>query len=173
MTDAVVDTRKHLWCEGRWSEEAEQEVSRLRRDGLSAGQIAKKIGKSRSSVLAKLKRLNVAAPSTPSPEPPLPVGRPQGAKTVNYSKPRTAPFNGGYKPAARLSTPPPAPEPAIAPVVAARGVFLMALRYWSDCAFPVGGQGADTVYCGCRTDGLMYCDAHANRMWVPRRPKNN
>jgi hypothetical protein len=66
----------------------------------------------------------------------------------------------------------PAPRPEAQPQP--RIVLLTGLeRVWTErafaqCAFPVAGEGADTLSCCAPTGGKVYCPAHRKIMYQPR-----
>jgi hypothetical protein len=126
-------------------------------DGLSSGEIGRKLGVSRCAVASKRRTLGLPprtglaqieaehangrrnAPRKLSP------GRPKGAALAE----RLGPLSG--------STPRP-----------------WVLRMIGECCFPVAGSGADLLSCCLPTFGGIYCLGHrailAGRPWPPREP---
>lgn len=43
-------------------------------------------------------------------------------------------------------------------------------RAFGECAYPIGGEGAETISCCARTFGQTYCTGHYEVMFQPRKP---
>lgn len=140
-----------------------ERACKLYLDGYSAAQVAHQLGNglSRCAVIGRLRRLGCERPkalSEPSIRTPYPQNRRPyrrgGAKkiepirqpkVVTMTPPVTVPLN---------------PRPWIT-----RGA--------AECAFPVGGEGADTLSCCNPTGdiGTTYCRHHQRIMWAPSQPR--
>jgi GcrA cell cycle regulator len=149
-----------------WTDERVEELKKLWAEGLSASQIAKKIGGvTRNAVIGKVHRLGLsgrAAPSRPS------------------SRPARAP-----KPRVAASTPVkskvPAPRKAVEPTVTApdpeplpNGEFATVLTLKdSMCKWPLGDPASgDFRFCGHRTKaGDAYCEAHSQIAYQPQQKR--
>lgn len=142
-----------------WNADAIEKLKRLWRDGLSCRAIGKDMGVTRNAIIGKVGRL----------------GLPKRSKAVNqanqisgrrvFKRPHIA------KPPSRARVPKLDAE-AIARRVAmpTKAVDLGALpgthprpwitRQFGECAWPVSGEGADTLSCCARTGGHVYCAGH-------------
>lgn len=130
-----------------WTEENTAEAPKLSLEGKSATEVAKLIGAvSRNSVIGRLNRVGFQRPTVAS--------TPRLMKRRREPKARAQPRKIG---------PPPAPIPEEIPNA---GVTIFELGHYT-CRWPLGGNGADMKYCGCRTDGI-YCGTHKLRAFLPR-----
>jgi GcrA cell cycle regulator len=154
-------TNKHT-TRDPWTEELTRLVERLWLEGKSANQIGKQIGRSRNSVIGKVHRMGLSS-----------VDRKQPTLAVFRFNPRFGPPKPRAKP---VRSPPAAIKDNVVtlpvkplPRPPEGGVSLLSLQYGVQCAYPVRGLKADTVYCGCQTGGGTYCEAHRRVMY--ERPK--
>lgn len=161
-----------------WSEDRVQRLVDLWTAGVSASQIAVKLGEgiSRSAVLGKVRRLELPARRTvvqsysrPGPKSGWSDGRRQREAQRRGTVQRAI----SPRPArVRIHTP-----PEVAPVEVDRSsdawvplpetapVSLVARKIGSQCAWPVGdGRVPGMVVCGCPVqDGRSYCPTHVAR----------
>jgi GcrA cell cycle regulator len=142
-----------------WTEERVEALRRLWADGLSASDIAAKVGVTRSAVCGKLARLGLtrdkAAPRTAS-RPRRAASRPKPA-APGSTLPR-ARDDTGKLPA--LPLPPTAPEDI--PRVATLDLEPHHCRWV--CGDPLEVGASAPLFCGARKlPSLPYCEAHARR----------
>jgi GcrA cell cycle regulator len=136
-----------------WADEKTAQLRKLLDDDMSAAQIGRALGMSRSAVLGKLNRLGLSRPRTPAK--PKALRTPRRQFSVNYTAQSTP-------------MPPTAPETFIAsaefdaaiPVEQRR--TLMQLND-SICRYPIGDVGsAEFFFCGGDTqDNPPYCRFHS------------
>lgn len=155
-----------------WDDESAALLEKLWADGLSAGQIAPRMSKTRSAILGKVHRLGLAprkvterAPRTRKssslPLRPTRVG--YGARSIVSLRPRSAPaLNIVPRIVKELGIP------------AALRVDLLDLREGM-CRYPIGDPREEAFhFCGCRTeDGTSYCGFHdriTHQVSRPRQP---
>jgi GcrA cell cycle regulator len=140
-------------------------------DGWSAGQIARDMGAtSRSAVIGKVHRLGLKRDGASVPT----VFKPYPKRKAVTARRKQTPAPSFLAPGFTFSGP---VEPT--PPVAASDIQSPNAKVWTErgshqCAFPVGGQGADAVSCCNRTAGKSsYCVGHDKLMRVPGRWKVN
>jgi len=155
-----------------WTEDRVEMLKKLWADGLSASQIAKRLGGvTRNAVIGKVHRLGLSGRATPS--------RPTRRAPVKASAPAAR-----AKPAAQTSKAPVAPRPAapapvkrpapVAPAEAKRlasGDFATVLTLKdSMCKWPLGDPADATFrFCGHKTEpGQTYCEAHKAVAYQPQ-----
>ncbi|WP_342640779.1 GcrA family cell cycle regulator [Rhodoligotrophos ferricapiens] len=157
-----------------WTDERVDLLKRLWTEGLSASQIASKLGEvTRNAVIGKVHRLGLSGRGTPS--------RTQHARP--RTKTRQAPTSGKITQFPTLGATalqvqpeavpeaPPAPQPQpIRQVYSSsnEGVNILQLSD-KTCRWPVGEPGTDSFhFCGCAPkSGLPYCDKHARIAYQP------
>lgn len=147
-----------------WTDDRVEELKKLWAEGLSASQIAKKIGGvTRNAVIGKVHRLGLsgrAAPSRPSSRP------------ARAPKPRVAAPVKAKAPVVRKIM-----EPAIeapAPERLPNGEFATVLTLKdSMCKWPIGDPSSgDFRFCGHRSKaGDAYCEAHAQIAYQPQQKR--
>lgn len=156
-----------------WTEERTNELIRLWTAGKSGTEIKVILGAvSRSAVIGKVHRLKL--PKRPANDRSL--GRINGkaglakqrAEAAKLHRSRDGVNNGAfaYNVARRLAQPKPRVEAA--PIV----LDATHARPWIErgrgqCAYPVGGEGADTVSCCAPSGDHTYCAGHRKVMFVP------
>lgn len=136
-----------------WTDERISELTRMWREGLSASQVARRLGAvSRSAVIGKVHRLGISARETPTGPRPL------GGRPPNLARRR--PTNeAGARPAA-----PRAPRPTrAAPFEVAPTANIQTLSAHG-CRWPIGDpDDASFGFCGrLRAGRGSYCAGHSS-----------
>lgn len=152
-----------------WTDDRVELLKKLWTEGLSASQIAGRLGGvSRNAVIGKVHRLGLAGRATQSRSKPA-RPRPRISAIKRVPKPRLAHHGNPalralYQPDADRYVPPPeeldiAPEDRVA---------LVDLTECS-CRWPVGDpQSPDFGFCNHKkVPGLQYCETHARRAFQP------
>jgi len=155
-TDERVDTLKKLWSEG-----------------LSASQIAGRLGGvTRNAVIGKVHRLGLSGRATTS-RMKTHRPRPRAAAPKRLSKPRfttieTSPLRALYPPDAEPYVP--SVEELVIPLGERRTIQTLTP---SSCRWPIGDpQLPDFHFCnGNKVPGLPYCEFHARRAFQPPQPR--
>lgn len=138
-----------------WPKEQEQQLKALIDQGLAQRECAKLMGLTQGAVAAKAKRMGWRFHSIQlKPKPPTP---PKTAKPRRRGM-SLAPMNGGGDPHREPPTP------------IKRDTVQCSPRHWEsrvfgECAFPVSGNGADTLSC-CNPTSGTYCKAHQAVMFI-------
>jgi len=151
-------TRAHSACshEG-WTDERVALLTKLWGEGLSGSQIAKKLGGlTRSAVIGKVHRLKL--PGRERPAAPARVKRPPMS--------RARQSDAGRAVATTKLRPLQPPAPPV--VVTAEHAKPWTERRFGECAYPIAGEGADTVSC-CAPTEKTYCKAHSAAMFAPSK----
>lgn len=156
-------------AESGWTEERVTLLRTMWEQGQSAGQITEVIGFTRSAVLGKLKRLYKAGKPIRAVSAKTPrQTRPTGGKG-RFVLPRQK-YNGGRH--AHLSAVIENSAAKLTPrhgYTARAGAFeplsgtnprTLTERPFNGCCWPVGGEGADTLFCCAPKAGRSYCAAH-------------
>jgi GcrA cell cycle regulator len=156
-----------------WNDERVELLKKLWSDGLSASQIAGRLGGvTRNAVIGKVHRLGLSGRATTSRmKSHRPRARSQAAKRL--MKPR---FTALGNPALRQlylgdSEPyTPSLEELVIPVKERRSIQTLEER---DCRWPIGDpQQTDFHFCGRKKlIGLPYCEFHARRAFQPPQPR--
>ena len=151
-----------------WTEERVELLTKLWQDGLSASQIAKKLGGiTRNAALGKMSRLGLTSRSAPS----------KPARTV-FRSPR--PKGPPSTPAALRRIPGPIQEQVIALgdpftsryVDEAAGSATMLTLGKHMCKWPIGDPALESfTFCGRRTGTGSYCNDHAQVSYQPTAAK--
>lgn len=149
----------------KWSEDETELLRSLWAGGLSCSQIAIEINRrlrssyTRNAVIGRACRLKLMgreaphAPGKPKAErraPPVRAGSIRVAKNNIYTEPTPRPARADAPPVAAFS-PLPGSEPKP-----------WTERRFAECAWPVGGDGADLLACCLPADG-SWCPGHAAR----------
>lgn len=179
----------------QWTDERLAEASRLWQGGLSASEIAKRLGMgvTRNAVIAKLHRKGLTVRTVPSQAERgrlgliVSTGGRVGATTrggteaVKQARARIAnkappkPRNNGFaainagrrvERLARDAERNKLPEERIRDATFARP---WTERVFGQCAFPISGEGADVVSCCAPTDGKTYCPACEAVVFAPAK----
>jgi GcrA cell cycle regulator len=154
-----------------WTDERVESLKKLWQEGLSASQIASRIGSvTRNAVIGKVHRLGLAGRATTSR---MKSHRPRRAPTVAKQRPLKAPRFGQagnsplrdlYKGDADVYVP--AIEELVIPMNERKYIATLTD---SCCRWPIGDpQNAEFHFCGKKkVNGLPYCDVHARRAFQP------
>jgi GcrA cell cycle regulator len=145
-----------------WTDARIAQLARLWAEGQSASKIAEALGGvSRSAVLGKLLRLNLLGSRACASAPRRYEGPVEGARAGEAAR-----LDAGIARAACLAAGPPSPprspwrEAAFAPLRGAEPRPWLS-REAGECAFPVGGDGAELLSCCVPTRRRSaYCEAH-------------
>lgn len=172
-----------------WTRERVERLKQLWADGLSASQVAARLGGlqhcadgGRSAVIGKVHRLGLASRQTTSPVGGLRhAGKNQPHK---WHKPKPKPKNAGKSFSFQTSpnmvrqiefTPEPLPMPAADDKAR---VSAKAVKD-NQCRWPVGDpkdlamRMDDPFHCGLqKVPGLPYCEGHARRAYMPPQPRD-
>ena len=130
-----------------WTMDVVAELERLHGEGLTAGQIATRLGCSRNAVIGKLHRIGQAGVR--------PAAKPRVIKALSGGRSDARP------PPPRLLKP--RPKPAPPPPHLAEAVVPKLLTELDECGckWPVAGEGADTLFCAAwKAPERAYCDRH-------------
>jgi GcrA cell cycle regulator len=171
----------------QWTDDRVDILKRLWADGLSASQIAGKLGMgvTRNAVIGKVHRLNLAgrvntpraqtprtqrkaspdAPAAPQRGPSKPTMPTAGATALKqFTQPHSAPRHM------------PLPEPKPVRLVDTSRDGRITILHLSDktCKWPIGDpQHDDFCFCGhAPRDGAPYCEYHARIAYQPAHERN-
>lgn len=159
-----------------WTEERVELLKRLWNEGLSASQIAGRLGHgvTRNAVIGKVHRLGLSGRVTPQR-----TARPRTRKTREPSHPGRSgimPTAGAtaLKPSLRAE-PAPRPEPQpvqMIPVPKGERVSILMLSD-KTCRWPLGDPGhEDFSFCGhTPKEGVPYCEYHARLAYQPAQDR--
>jgi GcrA cell cycle regulator len=164
-----------------WNDERVELLKKLWSEGLSASQIAGRLGGvTRNAVIGKVHRLGLSGRATTSrmkshrPRPRA-AATAQAASTQRrmQQKPRFAPTGNPalralYQPEAEPFSP--AAEELVIPLKERRTIQTLTE---CSCRWPIGDpQMADFHFCGKdKVAGLPYCEFHARRAFQPPQPR--
>jgi len=154
-----------------WTEDRVAVLTKLWAEGLSASQIATKLGGvTRNAVIGKVHRLGLSGRAKPSRPSTRRKSKPAArAKSGSVSKTRTA--KTASVPA---FTPPPPPPVEAKPLPNGEYATILTIRQHM-CKWPIGDPTeADFRFCGRRIRaGEPYCDAHCNVAYQPSRRRGS
>jgi GcrA cell cycle regulator len=164
-----------------WNEERVEMLRKLWLDGLSASQIAARLGGgvSRNAVIGKVHRLGLSGRATTSRMKSL---RPKVARTPAHSalpkRPGAAKPNFGTlvvqqarrQPDLAIEPYVPTADELVIPLAERRSIQTLSE---CSCRWPIGDpQLADFHFCGKdKVPGLPYCEFHAGRAFQPPQPR--
>lgn len=167
-----------------WTPEMDAIALRLIADGKSRAEVGKTLGKSRNAVIGRLLRLAQAGAKIPEYKRPRKVAAvmPQRPSTPRVPKAAKA-TRAAEKVAVKANTGAGVYNPGKGEQKAWRPVDMAVFTPLADgehprlvgrppftCAWPVDGEGAETLCCGqVATDG-PYCPAHRRMAYVPTAP---
>jgi GcrA cell cycle regulator len=149
-----------------WTPERCTLLAKLWEQGFSASQVAKQLGGvSRNAVIGKVHREGLtlrgrAQPSPPAPRVPKPPKVPRATVTASGVLRRLA----AGQPKARAMV------PALDPIDAS-SAKPWTERGHGECAYPINGDGADTLSC-CLPTEATYCAGHAAQMYAAQKPSS-
>lgn len=162
-----------------WTDERIDELRKLWAEGLSASQIATRLGGvTRNAVIGKIHRLGLSGRvKTPKPRPAAPR-RPSSARSAApiKSPPRVMAVGSAAVKVVERDAPAPELEPAVLVQPVAEivpfggGVSLLELTP-SSCRWPVGDPAdEDLKFCGAQcAQGDVYCRGHAEVAFPGRK----
>ncbi len=151
-----------------WTEDRVEVLTKLWAEGLSASQIAKRLGGvTRNAVIGKVHRLGLSGRAKPSR--PKTVSKTRSAPKRTAVKPRTP-----RKPAPVVQAPPPPPPVEAKPLPNGEYATILTIRDHM-CKWPIGDPAAsDFRFCGRRIkEGEPYCEAHCNVAYQPSRRRGS
>lgn len=166
-----------------WTDERVELLKRLWGEGLSASQIAARLGGvTRNAVIGKVHRLGLSGRTKPQPQAAQNARRAVGGDTAPRSSTRpSAHGNLALKfQAAPKAAPPPAAQPTPAPLALvaeeadegdSRATILTLTE--QTCKWPVGDpNSADFYFCGKRSEaGVPYCQHHTRIAYQPAQDR--
>lgn len=158
-----------------WTDERVELLKRLWSEGLSASQIAGRLGGvTRNAVIGKVHRLGLSGRATTS-RIKSHRPRPRMANTAKrQTRPNRFPVNGNptvralYMPEVEPFIPP--AEELVIPLNERKTIQTLTS---SSCRWPIGDpQMAEFHFCGRnKVPGLPYCEHHARRAYQPPQPR--
>jgi GcrA cell cycle regulator len=156
-----------------WTDERVELLKKLWSEGLSASQIAGRLGGvTRNAVIGKVHRLGLSGRATTS-RMNTHRPRPRAAAAKRLGKPRftsieTSPLRALYPPEAEPYVP--SVEELVIPLDERRTIQTLTA---SNCRWPIGDpQLPDFHFCnGTKVPGLPYCEFHARRAFQPPQPR--
>lgn len=152
-----------------WTDERVTLLKRLWTEGLSASQIAGRLGNgvTRNAVIGKISRLNLAQRARPSTPRKSPIERAKRVRPTVSVTPRAPQVK------AQPIEPQPRPVPQPEPLKLSEDGRVTILHL-SDktCKWPIGDPGAeDFCFCGHKPrEGSPYCEYHARLAYQPVVP---
>jgi GcrA cell cycle regulator len=170
-----------------WTEERVETLKRLWAEGLSASQIAGKLGMgvTRNAVIGKVHRLNLAGRvNTPRTQTPRTARKPaaDGHNTAPRGPSRPSMPTAGATALKSFAQPQsnprlaPLPEPKPLRLVESSKDGRITILHLSDktCKWPIGDpQHEDFCFCGHGPrDGSPYCEYHARIAYQPAQERN-
>jgi GcrA cell cycle regulator len=156
-----------------WTDERVESLKKLWQEGLSASQIAGRLGGvTRNAVIGKVHRLGLAGRATttrmkshrPRRIPVAPRPRPQGKVASRFNAPLSSPLRDLYRADGDGYVPP--IEEVVIPLHERKSLNQLTE---SCCRWPIGDpQEADFHFCARKkVAGLPYCEVHARRAFQP------
>lgn len=141
----------------RWPADWVDTVKRMHGEGLPYSAIAKALGATREAVSAKCQRLGLVR--SPEVTRANNVAASAAKRGTSYA-PRPAPAPRPAKLGSPIKAKAPKAQPKAEEIALAPRPWIT--REFGECAWPVGGEGADTLSC-CNATLFTYCAQH---MWV-------
>lgn len=165
-----------------WNDERVEQLKKLWAEGLSASQIAARIGDvTRNAVIGKVHRLGLAGRATTSRIKTLRPRKSAAARPASAKRQRMLRFHP-HSGMPREGFPPLLPtdlQPDVAPrsyeelvIPLEERASILSLKE-SSCRWPIGDpQHEDFHFCGRgKMDGLPYCEFHARRAFQPAQSR--
>ncbi len=160
-----------------WTDERVEQLKRLWSEGLSASQIAGRLGGvTRNAVIGKVHRLGLSGRATTSrmkshrarPRPAGPATAKRTVKATRFGTVGNPALRALYQPDAVAYLPP--VEELEIPVAERKTIQMLTE---SSCRWPIGDpQTPDFHFCNrSKVPGLPYCDVHARRAFQPPQPR--
>ncbi len=163
-----------------WNDERVELLKKLWSEGLSASQIASRLGNiTRNAVIGKVHRLGLAGRATtsrmkshrPRPRPNTMINA--AAATKRVARPRfNVPPGANFKPQFQADAEPYSPpvEEIVIPLAERKSVLDLLENH---CRWPIGDpQHADFHFCGHgKVPGTPYCEFHGRRAFQPPQPR--
>ena len=160
-----------------WTDERVEQLKRLWSEGLSASQIAGRLGGvTRNAVIGKVHRLGLSGRATTS-RMKSHRARPRAQASAVAKRPAAkSRFNSIGNPVVRALYQPDADHyapPAEELVIPPEERKTLAMLTESNCRWPIGDpQDADFHFCNRnKVPGLPYCEVHARRAFQPPQPR--
>lgn len=156
-----------------WNDERVELLKKLWTEGLSASQIAGRLGQvTRNAVIGKVHRLGLSGRATTS-RMKSHRPRPRAAAAKRLAKPRFAQVgNTALRALYQADTEPYVPpvEELVIPLAERKSIETL---LECDCRWPIGDpQEAEFHFCGKKkVAGLPYCEFHARRAFQPPQPR--
>lgn len=159
-----------------WTDQMVEDLKRMWEEGLTTGEIGKRLGVSKNSIVGKVHRLQLSGrPSpikkkdTPAEETPAPTKPSKPEKTVsqaNKPKEEKTPAKKEEEVIVEVSAPISAPMPK-APSKPSGKTMLTDLDNHT-CRWPIGDPKDENFhFCGKKVKiGQTYCEEHANIAYV-------
>lgn len=156
-----------------WTDDKVEQAKKLFAEGKSHGEIARLIrAPSRNAVLGKLSRMGLTRGAIAKKQGSQPAAakrpsRPRAIAAAVAVEASGAPvrrhtyLRSSSAPVAASPTPPP-PDPVVIDIASAKR-WDQRGRY--ECAYPVAGDGAETMACAGKVTRGSYCAAHAQLMF--------
>lgn len=156
-----------------WTDERVNMLKQLREEGLSASQIAKRLGggATRNSVIGKMHRLGL--PGRPQSSRPAARRQAPRSRKPNTASRASAPRSHGATALKTQLAPRPEPEPAPAPIhlvdLSRGGKVTILMLSNKTCRWPIGEPNeGDFCFCGHEPkEGSPYCDYHTKVAYQP------
>lgn len=152
-----------------WTEDRVEVLSKLWAEGLSASQIATKLGGvTRNAVIGKVHRLGLSGRAKPS--------RPASKRTRKPAMPRTRSTTPAVRRAVRPAAATPPPPPPIEAKPMANGEYATILTITDHmCKWPIGDPSkSEFRFCGRKNkESEPYCEAHCSVAYQPSRRRSS
>ena len=160
-----------------WTVEMIDELKQLWAQGMTTGEIGKKLGVSKNSVVGKVHRLGLSGRPSPikkkdNDEKPAAAPKTKPEKTTEKPAPKEKAPSPAAAPAAKPAseTPAPAPkvsaQPTVSPVKNGKTTLTDLDNH--TCRWPIGDPKDENFhFCGRKVKiGQTYCEEHANIAYV-------
>ena len=151
-----------------WTEDRVEILTKLWAEGLSASQIANRLGGvTRNAVIGKVHRLGLSGRAKPSRPKTVSKSKPSVKRVA--SKPRAP-----RKPAPVIQPPAPPPPVEAKPLPNGEYATILTIRDHM-CKWPIGDPAAsDFRFCGRRVkESEPYCEAHCSVAYQPSRRRGS
>lgn len=157
-----------------WTDQMVEDLKRMWEEGLTTGEIGKRLGVSKNSIVGKVHRLQLSGRPSPIKKKDAPAGEntaPKPAKAekpapqINKTKEEKAPAKE-EEVVVEVSAPISVPEPKIQ--VKPSGKTMLTDLDNHTCRWPIGDPKDENFhFCGRKVKiGQTYCEEHANIAYV-------